>query len=68
MLWRETFQAQIRVADKGYRHLFHKLIPFVVRFGEVLDVILQPLDVPLHRGETALQDLSRHCLNEKKEV
>lgn len=68
MLWREKVRAQILVTDKGYRHLFHKLIPFVVCFGEVLDVILQPLDVPLHRGETALQDLRRHCLNEKKEV
>lgn len=61
------FQAQIRVTDKGYRHLFHKFIPFIVCFGEVLDVVLQPLDMPLHRGEAALQDLSRHCGNGKKD-
>lgn len=46
---------------KGYRHLFHKLILLVVHFGEVLDVVLKPHDVTFHGGQTALQDLSRHC-------
>ena len=66
-LQRVKFQEQILITDKGYRHLFHKLIPFVVCFGEMLDVVLQPLDMPLHSGQTALQDLSRHCGNKKKE-
>lgn len=46
---------------KGYRHLLHKLILRVVRLGEVLDVVLQPLDLALHVGQVALQDLSGHC-------
>lgn len=46
---------------KGYRHLLHKPILRVVRLGEVLDVVLQPLDLALHVGQAALQDLSGHC-------
>lgn len=38
---------------KGYRHLFHKLILFIGCFGEVFDVILKPLNVPFHVGQTA---------------
>lgn len=38
---------------KGYRHLFHKLILFIICFGEVFDVILKPLNVPFHVGQTA---------------
>lgn len=46
---------------KGYRHLLHKLILLVVRLGEVLDVVLEPLDLALHVGQAGLQDLSGHC-------
>lgn len=65
---REESQAQIPGTDKGYRHLFHKLILLVVRFGEVLDVVLQPLDVPLHSGQAALQDISRHYGKKEKGI
>jgi len=33
----------------------------VICFGEVFNVVLQPLNVTLHGGQTALQDLGRHC-------
>lgn len=39
---------------KGYGHLLHKLILLVVGFGEVFNVILQPLNLALHGGQTAL--------------
>lgn len=46
---------------KGYGHLFHKLILWVVCLGEVLDVIFKPLDVTFHGAQTAVQNLCRHC-------
>lgn len=59
MFMRSTFRyntkqgVKMAAIKKGYRHLFHKLILLVVRFGEVLDVVLEPLDVTLHGGQTA---------------
>lgn len=54
--------------SKGYRHLLHKLILRVIRFGEIFDVILKPLNLTLHGGQTALQDLCRHCRKSEKKI
>lgn len=48
-------------ALKGYRHFFNKLILLVISLGEVLDVILQPLNMPLHCVQAGFQDLGRYC-------
>lgn len=40
----------------------------VVRLGEVLDVVLEPLDLALHVGQAGLQDLSGHCGEREKQM
>lgn len=48
-----------RLDLKGYGHFFHKLVLLVVSLGEVVDVVLQPLDLTLHVVQTGLQNLCR---------